>query len=191
MGLLISSSTLIFSSNFFPTILGISFILVNLISFKINAFYGIHSQERESYGTIYFPLSYSIIVLFFWDKSNFVMTSLLILSLSDPLAGYIGTKIGSSKEFKIWYDKKTFVGTLTFIFITIIILSLKFFYYQEYNLIQSILFILIVSIFVTVSEIMSKKGSDNLSIPLTSILLMIALEEKFIYQTRINNNYYF
>ena len=29
---------------------------------------------------------------------------------------------------------------------------------------------------------MSKKGSDNLSIPLISILMMIALEEKFIYQ---------
>ena len=159
MGLLISSSTLIFSSNFFPVIIGMSFILVNLISYKINAFPGIHAQERESYGTIYFPLSYTIIVLFFWEKSNFVMTSLLVLSLSDPLAGYIGTKIGSSREFKIWYDKKTLEGTLTFIFITIIILSLSVFYYQEYNWIQSILFVLIVSIFATVSEVISKKGS--------------------------------
>ena len=182
MGLLISSSTLIFSSNFFPFIIGISFILVNLISFKINAFPGIHSQERESYGTIYFPLSYSIIVLFFWEESNFVMTSLLILSISDPIAGYIGTKLGSSKEFKIWYDKKTFVGTLTFYFNNYNYSIIEVFLLEEYNLIQSILFILIVSIFVTVSEIMSKKGSDNLSIPLTSILLMIALEEKFIYQ---------
>ena len=182
IGLLISSSTLIFSSNFFPFIIGISFILVNSISFKINAFPGIHAQERESYGTIYFPLSYSIIVLFFWEESNFVMTSLLILSLSDPIAGYVGNKLGFSKEFKIWYDKKTFVGTLTFILITIIILSLNVVYFLKYNLIQSILFVVIVSIFVTVSEVMSKKGSDNLSIPLTSILLMIALEEKFIYQ---------
>ena len=182
MGLLISSSALMFSSNLLPTIIGLSFIVVNLISLKINAFPGINSQERESYGTIYFPLSYSLIVLFFWEESNFVMTSLLILSISDPIAGYMGEKLGSSREFKIWYDKKTFHGTLTFFLLTIIILSLSIFYLEEYNLVQSILFILIISIFTTVSEIMSIKGSDNLSIPLISILMMIALEEKFIYQ---------
>ena len=54
--------------------------------------------------------------------------------------------------------------------------------FRKYNWIQSILFVLIVSIFATVSEVISKKGSDNLSIPLISILMMIALEEKFIYQ---------
>ena len=182
VGLLVSSSPLIFSSNLFPFIIGISFILVNLISVKINAFQGIHAQERESYGTIYFPLSYTIIVLFFWEESKFVTTSLLILSISDPLAGYIGNKSDSSNEFKIWYDEKTFQGTLTFLLSTILILSFSVFYLDEYNWIQSILFVLIVSIFATVSEIMSKKGSDNLSIPIISILMMIALEEKFIYK---------
>ena len=182
VGLLISFSPLNFYSNLFPIIMGISFILVNLISFKINAFQGIHAQERESYGTIYFPLSYSIIVLFFWEESNFVVTSLLILSISDPLAGYIGTKLDSPREFKIWYDKKTLQGTFTFLLSTIIILSLSVFYFKEYNLTQSILFVCIVSIFATVSEVMSKKGSDNLSVPLISILMMIALEERFIFQ---------
>ena len=181
-GLLISSSPLIFSSNLFPTLIGISFTLVNLISFKINAFQGIHSQKRQSYGTIYFPLSYSIIVLFFWEESSFVITSLLILAISDPLAGHIGTKLGSSKDFTIWYDKKTFQGTLTFLLSTFLILSLSVLYIEEYDWIQSILFVLIVSIFATISEVMSKKGSDNLSIPLISILVMIGLKKKLIYQ---------
>ncbi|MBI87195.1 MAG: hypothetical protein CMG63_03845 [Candidatus Marinimicrobia bacterium] len=185
VGLLISFSPLIFSSNIYPTILGVLFVLVNLISVRKNAFYGIHSQERESYGTIYFPLSYSIIVLFFWDKSIFVTLSLLILALSDSIAGHIGGRNNSWPDFKVWYDRKTYVGTFAFLSTTIIILFFGSFFFKGVSYLQSLLFILIVAFFSTLSEITSKKGSDNLSVPLISILIMIALDEKFLSDENI------
>ena len=182
VGLIISSSPLIFSSNFYPFTIGLSFVFINLFALKVNALNGIHSQKRKSYGTIYFPLSFSIITFFFWEREDFIILSFLILSLSDSLAGYIGSKSYSAKKFRIWYDTKTFQGTLTFFITTSIILFIGIYYLKDYSWTQSLLFVLVISIFTTISEIVSKKGSDNLSIPLVCMLMMISLEEQFIIQ---------
>jgi len=114
IGIIMSFSTIIFSSKFFPLLMAISFILINTIAFKSKIFPGIHSQKRKSYGTIYFPLSYFIIIYFFWENSQFVILSLLILTISDPIAAQIGSKKESLWQFKIWHDYKTASGTIAF-----------------------------------------------------------------------------
>ena len=62
--------------------------------------------------------------------------------------------------------------------------------YFKIKLIDSISFILITAIFATISEITSKKGTDNLSIPIISILIMVGLNDQLsIHQDIINKLY--
>ena len=51
---------------------------------------GIHSQERVTYGTIYFPLGYLIMTIGFWEYSEFFIISLAILAVADPIAAMVG-----------------------------------------------------------------------------------------------------
>ena len=190
IGLIMSFSTIIFSSKFFPSILAITFIFFNIIAFKSKVLSGIHSQKRKSYGTIYFPLSYLIVSYLFWEKNEFVILSLLILAISDPIAAQIGSKKNSIWKFKVWHDYKTINGTIAFFTSSILILIIGNIFILEYKLIDSISFILITAIFATISEITSKEGTDNLSIPIISILIMVGLDDQLsIHQDIINKLY--
>ena len=75
---------------------------------------GIHSQERITYGTIYFPLGYLIMAIVFWEYSEFFIMRIAILAVADPIAAIIGGNISDENKFVIWRDKKTIQGTITF-----------------------------------------------------------------------------
>ena len=190
IGLAMSFSTIIFSSKFSPMLIAIIFIFFNIIAFKSVVLSGIHSQKRKSYGTIYFPLSYLVVAYLFWEKNQFVMLSLLILAICDPIAAQIGSRKNSIWKFKAWHDYKTVNGTIAFFTSSIIILIIGNIFILEYELIDSISFILITAIFATISEITSKRGTDNLSIPIISILIMIGLDNQFLIQQAVISKIY-
>ena len=58
VGVLCSISPNLFQSNIQPIILGFIFLILNIIALKTNKFKAMHSLDRASYGTIYFPISY-------------------------------------------------------------------------------------------------------------------------------------
>ena len=60
-------------------------------------------------------------------------------------------------------------------------------YILEYQLIDLIGFVLVTATFATLSEITSKKGTDNFSIPIISILIMIGINDQLIIQQGIIN----
>tara|TARA_B100000900_G_scaffold405416_1_gene414977 strand:+ start:27 stop:1505 length:1479 start_codon:yes stop_codon:yes gene_type:complete len=190
IGIIMSFSTIIFSSKFFPSFLAIAFVFFNIIAFKSKVLSGIHSQKRKSYGTIYFPLSYFIVSYLFWEKNQFAILCLLILAISDPIAAQIGSMKSSTWKFKVWHDYKTINGTIAFFISSILILVIGNVFILKYNLIDSISFILITAIFATISEITSKRGTDNISIPIISILFMVGLNDQLsIHQDIINKLY--
>ena len=94
IGLIMSFSTIIFSSKYFPSLLAIAFVFFNIIAFKSKVLSGIHSQKRKSYGTIYFPLSYLIVSYLFWEKNQFVILSLLLESISNTAISLFLLKTG-------------------------------------------------------------------------------------------------
>ena len=97
VGLLCSISPNLFQSNLQPILLGFLFFALNLIAFKIDRFKGMHSLNRISYGTIFFPVSYIILTCFFWEFSYHITLSLMLLSIADPLASLIGQIIKNPK----------------------------------------------------------------------------------------------
>ena len=64
-----------------------------------------NATSRKSYGTIYFPFSVLILSIFWWDKPISFILSILILTLSDPIAAIFGSQ--QSYKFTPWIDKKS------------------------------------------------------------------------------------
>ena len=187
MGLLLSLSPLIFTNNIFPIMLAGIFFLINSIGFNSKLFLGIHSQKRISYGTIYFPLSYLIISWLFWDYNDFITLSFLILAFSDSFASQVGSTVKSPKKFIVWYDEKSIQGTITFFLVTFLIVFLGSKILLSYSIFTRLGLAFLVSVFGTFAEITSKKGTDNLSIPLVTILIMIGYDST-ISDGSINTN---
>jgi len=53
----------------------------------MNLLKGIHETDRISYGTVYFPVSFFILVCWFWHKDPAILqTAMLIMAFGDPVA---------------------------------------------------------------------------------------------------------
>ena len=177
VGMLITVSPLIFSDYLLPSSLALIFIIVNYLAYHNEKFIGIHSQDRITYGTIYFPFGYLILTIGFWQYTELIVISLAILAIADPFAAIIGENSSKSFEFVIWKDKKTIQGTIAYFIISFILIALLGRLLFQFPATYLICFSFFTAFGATIAEITSSKGSDNFSIPVVSILFMIGFIE--------------
>lgn len=177
VGSLITLSPIFFNNYELPAALALIFIILNYFAYHNKKFKGIHSQNRITYGTIYFPIGYLIISIGFWQYTELVIISLSLLTISDPIASYIGENTSKNTEFVIWKDKKTVEGTMAFFISSIVIIFLITKFLFNFSIIYLLFFTLFTAISATIAEVTSSRGSDNLSIPVISILFMLGFLE--------------
>ena len=177
VGTIASTCPLIFKSNIVPIFLAGIFIFINALALKTDKFKGIHSTDRFSYGTVYFPIAFLILALFWWEKPITLILSMLIMTFSDTIAAFIGERTTQPIQFQIWEDIKSVEGCLGMFLSSFMII------YTGTDLFAWLfgaaffipLPILIgasgfVAMIVTLSEAVSSKGSDNFSVPIMAAL---------------------
>lgn len=121
----------------------------------------IEQKRNNVTGASYYLLGCLIVVYFFQDI-NIIISSLLIMSISDSFAALIGVKYGKTKI----YGKKSLEGSFSFFVSTIIIL------YMFMNNLSSFEYIYI-SLLITLVELFSfHKINDNLTIPVFAALAL-------------------
>ena len=183
VGIAVSLSPYIFTSRLKPCLLALIFFTINLISYRKNRLNSFHLIERDSYGTIFFPLSYLLLASLFWDYPNHITASFLILAIADPISSIIGSLNKKNKSYNILGDNKTLEGsTAMFLCSTIILSLLSQLIFTDLSAGFKLIAILTTSIAITISEGLSYKGSDNLTIPITAFLFI----ELFNHLNKIN-----
>ena len=132
----------------------------------------IHSVKRKTYGAFLLPVSIGIAYyVSVWQKDNiFFILPVFILAISDPLAYYFGTAYKS----KVLKSDKTVIGTLIF-FLSALIICTTVLLHQSAGF-KSLGIALCISVIVSGIELISPNGSDNLTIPLSVILLLMLFE---------------
>ena len=179
VGILVSLAPFFLTSQVPVIALGILFTIFNYIALRNDRFKGMHTTERVSFGTVYFPIAFTLLVLMFWDR-NIVLfvVAMLILAFSDTAATVVGERVNSKNKFILWYDKKSWPGSIAFFVMTLIVVLSAYPLYTHLSgqpalpwvhLIGMSLFTAFVS---TVGEAVSKRGSDNLTLTLSAALGM-------------------
>ena len=177
VGVLCSLSPFYFQKPFLPLIISFLFVLINIFAhFNKKIYQKIDLSQRLSYGIIFFPIAYMINVICFWDFKFYFCLSFLILAICDPIAAIIGEKKGTKNYFIIWKDRKSLSGTLAFFVCSFTLSVIYGNIFLEMSSNNLFLFSLFVSFGSTLAEILSNKGSDNISIPFFSILFMFSFE---------------
>lgn len=188
VGIAVSFTPYFFTHNHQPALLAFIFLIINFFSQRNNFLKSFHNIERESYGTIFFPISYLILALLFWEYSDHITISFLILAIADPVASIIGENVKSKISFNILGDDKTLQGSIAMFFCSLsIILILSNHFFNNWDIQYRLMAAIIISIAVTIAEAMSNKGSDNLSIPITAFLFIELLHH--IYRNQIVFDY--
>lgn len=162
---------LFFTNWIWASIVPLSFIIINYISYKKDLISVMEREKQDGLGTIYYAISLfivSIITFGIVHKPEIGLCSILIMGYGDGLAAVIGKSI-KSYEYKIMDSKKTIAGSTTMLIVTFIILTI-FLYATNSNL--WLLKSAILAIIFTVVEAVSIKGTDNLSIPILACVLL-------------------
>ena len=176
-GILICFAPQLFQSGIPAILLAIIFIVVNYAAIRLGLLKGMHGTNRRSYGTVYYPLSFLILVLLFWDSFPQIITiSILVLALSDAAAAIVGENISVPHIYNLTSDRKSIEGSIAMFVTTFIVVGALLFasaqldVYPAFNLNRPAMIVLIAlssSLFATAWEAISSKGLDNLTIPLS------------------------
>ncbi|MCF7797396.1 MAG: DUF92 domain-containing protein [Lentisphaeria bacterium] len=181
VGVLLVFAPFILTSPTPAIILGILFAVINYFALKSHIFSGMHATDRISYGTVYFPIAFVVIVALYWEHSPAIMlTALLILTFADTAASIVGEQLIYPKTYIFWQDKKSRLGSFTF-FITAFIIVLVFFpFFYELEMESGpplpMAFLLLLSVITALlsmlAESASRQGSDNLTLTLSAALAL-------------------
>jgi len=142
-------------------------------------------------GTLYYSIV-MVLMTWFWfyvpstGIGNANPTALLIIgcvSGGDGLADIIGRKFGGEKKFGVKGSEKTIVGSIGMLFGSILVSSILVLIFSlevtSFNIATLILPIIVVSIVATVVEALSPKGTDNFTVFLAVIIVILILEFGF------------
>ena len=189
---LIFFSPYYFESNFYPALITLIFIPLNLLAIKNNWLSSLHGvnydDENEaqspSYGTVYYPLSFFILTLTCWDEHVWILqTSMLVLGFGDAIAALVGESSEKPHTFKLMAHKKTIEGSVAmFVTSVFVLVGALIFFIDKSEIISSlsltslIALCIAIALVVTAVEALLSGGMDNLFIPLSAAYILLILE---------------
>ena len=142
-------------------------------------------------GTLYYAVVMVLMTLFWFYIPSMGInyanpTALLIIgciSGGDGLADIIGRKFGGDKKFGIKGSEKTIIGSIGMLVGSILVSSILVLIFSievpSFNIATLILPIIVVSIVATVVEALSPKGTDNFTIFIAVIIVVLIFEFVF------------
>ena len=137
-----------------------------LINYIYRLFPIIEDIDRKSFGTLFYCLSLFILISFFWDKDPFsLFAGVFIMTFGDGLAGLLGKNF-KSRNWIIFNQKKSLIGTATMFLISLIITG-SLAYFGSYEISFSLP---LIALLATIVEQFSIAGIDNLFVPIISAI---------------------
>ncbi|MBA7617752.1 MAG: DUF92 domain-containing protein [Calditrichaeota bacterium] len=187
VGVFIFLCRFIFQEPLYPLITGLLFVGINLATLHLDRFKSMHATDRLSYGTVYYPLSFVILVALFWHWDPVALqVAVLLLAFADPLAAWVGHRYGH-RGFTLWRDPKTiegtgamFLGSIVLILAGLVILiplssssGLSGGAGQTgLSWPQLLAAVIPLAALATIAEAQSSRGSDNITVPLAAALFL-------------------
>ncbi|MDD3094778.1 MAG: DUF92 domain-containing protein [Candidatus Neomarinimicrobiota bacterium] len=181
VGCLVCAAPFIFESRIPVLTLTLLFTLANILAIRFKLIKSIHETDRISYGTVYFPVSFFILVFWFWDKDPAILlTAMLIMAFADPVASWVGESRKKPLLFKILSEKKSLQGSSA-MFVTafiVAVLAMKLFRgmfdQPDISWTRALIFGFFTAIYSAGAETISHRGTDNLMVPIGAGVILDA-----------------
>jgi phytol kinase len=138
------------------------FAIVFIVSYATKFLKSIHLENHKTVGEILYPISLIILGFFFYDNRFIMISSVAVMGFADAISGL----------YNIKYNKDTLRGSLIFFLVTLIVIFVSYLNFYNQLLIFTLIKIIFISIFVSIIEYHSHNGTDNLTVPISTALLL-------------------
>ena len=168
----------IFPSHWYILVLALLFFAVLLFTQHGTQLKSIHDIQRKSIGSYLLPLSIYISFLLsdIMDNKFIYILPMLILAISDPMAAILGINIRNfNGRIKVFGKKlnKTWLGSGAFFASSFVISILALYFNRGLFDLKAFWLSLLLATVTTLAELISWRGSDNLSIPLSAVGVLL------------------
>jgi len=134
----------------------------SFLTFNYKKFHLLHKTTDASLGTLFYPLGILSSYLILYNLPLYYFHSvLLVLSISDTLANFVGQIQKGNGWIRTFHDKKSIYGIAAYSLSAFLILYLVL----PDSLSLNFPYILFVLLWAVILETASMRGSDNFSIP--------------------------
>ena len=143
-----------------------TFIVLNYISYRLNVFKSMELEEKSNLGTIYFPISLSILVWLSWDHAPYLGgIGIMAMTWGDGFAAVIGQKWGR-RLYSIFGNRKSVEGSLAMFAFSFLAITFFLALFGPPGLEGLVTRSLLLALIATGVEAISGAGLDNILVPL-------------------------
>ncbi len=168
----------IFPSHWYVLALASLFAVVLFCTRNGKQLNSIHDVERKSIGSYLLPISIYVTFLIssLLENKFLYILPMLILAISDPMAAILGINIKNyNGRIKIFGRKinKTWLGSGAFLATSFIVSIIALYFHREVFDFKTFWLAMTIAVVTMFAELISWRGSDNLSIPLSAGLVLV------------------
>jgi uncharacterized protein (TIGR00297 family) len=157
----------------------------SFLTFNYKKFHLLHKTTDASLGTLFYPVGILTSYLMLYNLPLYYFQSaLLVLSISDTLANFVGQIQKGNGWIRSFHDRKSIYGITAYVLSACLI----FYFLLPDSLSSDIPYILFALLWAVILETASMRGSDNFSIPAGLALLFLLshhFEADYLYLSAI------
>lgn len=163
-----------FNNVWFAAFVPLTFVIINYISYKKDIIKVMEREEnkKDGLGTVYYACSLLILVIITFgvlNKPILGLVPIFVMAFGDGLAAIFG-KLIKSKKYKVYDTEKSIAGSLTMFIVSFIIITIYLIYINSpFWYLKGI----IISLIITVLEAISIKGTDNITVPIATLIMLM------------------
>ena len=133
-----------------------------IINYQIRLIPAVEDIKRNSYGTIAYGISITLLLFLFWpEKADAVSAAVLVMAFADGFAGLLGKQM-KSPNWKVFGHRKSIAGTLTMTLVSMaVLIAMVFLSGAPLNPVR----IISVACLAATLEQVSGWGIDNFTVP--------------------------
>ena len=170
-----------FTNVWFAMFVPVTFVIINYVSYKKNLIKVMEREENDGIGTVYYAIALLILTVVsfgIYKEPLLGLIPTLTMAYGDGFAAVFG-KLIKSKKYKISGAKKSYAGSLTMFFITTLLIGgyLVLKYNQVFwQTAHWPLITVMMAYCITGIEAVSSKGLDNITVPISTLLMLILIQ---------------
>lgn len=176
VGMWAYGTVLLFERRAFAIIPPLAFVAINTFSYWQGTFKAMETGEKGQLGTIYFPISFAILVWLLWDRPHLLVASLMPMTWGDALAAVVGRRIGQ-RRYTIAGSTRSLEGSAVMFLVSwaATLPPLLLLVPTPMNLVAVAGIAAVTSLGATIVEAISPWGIDNLTVPAVSALILVLM----------------
>ncbi len=166
-----------FTNVWFAIFVPITFVIINYVSYKQDLIKVMERKNQDGLGTVYYAVSLFILAIVsfgIYQKPILGLIPNLIMAYGDGFAAVVGKYI-KSKTYKVGETQKSIAGSITMFIISLIFITIFLTTRYTFELWQIVLIGIVMSGIVTIIEAISVKGIDNISVPVSMLVMLLMI----------------